>query len=80
MSAQAIPRLGEGGVDATSRKYREASLAERTGRFVQPPIIPRVKQTTPSALRAAFPSFKRRALHNVRFLKTGQEKLFSAVF
>src|SRR5262249_44326385 len=37
---QAIPRLGQGGVDATSRKYREAPFIERTGRFVQLPVQP----------------------------------------
>ena len=35
----AIPLLSRGGVDATSIKRREATLMERTGWFVQLPII-----------------------------------------
>ena len=34
-----IPRLGQGGVDATTRNAAKPPLMERTGRFVQHPII-----------------------------------------
>ena len=47
--ARHISRLGQGGVDATSRKCREASLIERTGRLVQLPINRCLDQTAPSA-------------------------------
>ena len=44
-----IPRLGQGGVDATSRKCRGASSLERTGRLVQLPINRQLDRTAPSA-------------------------------
>src|SRR5690349_19426393 len=44
-----IPALVKAGWTRHQEKFREASLAERTGRFVQPPIITRLKPTTPPA-------------------------------
>src|SRR5215831_7796353 len=44
-----IPRLGQGGEAATSRRCRKATEMERTGWLVQLPINRRVGRTAPSA-------------------------------
>src|SRR5215831_1713360 len=44
-----IPRLGQGGKAATSKRCREATKMERTGWLVQLQINRRVGRTAPSA-------------------------------